>query len=511
MNAPPDRRPPLATSFSAPNVFCRPMDPAPGPLVYINGWPGIGKKTVAECLTMLLGKDRSLLIDVRSLGREDNSGSCCGGTARPAKNRHGHSYGHRHGHEHNPLLTPQHPRYFSFDVDGDLGSPSSCLSPSVSSPTSRSASFSSDGTTATIASTTTVSSTSTSTSATSSYPFPLSPPTHPTTIPPTTSTVTHTLLTTHQAPATRPAPTTAATTTPTSASPTSTASPTPFVPTPSSNCSSENLTSLLTLPGNRYRIAILPAHLPDTPSGRATLRAFEASAARAGRAFVCVVLVCGPGEWERRVIGRRGSLGAGIGLGGRGANLSGGGGGGGGGGGLAMESLNSLLGIRSARAGGLGSGVAGERTPSATTGAGMGLHSGVGGTTTGPGMGMQKRGLSENDVVRLGRGACVCGGYVRERRGRLLSVPETGVSSSTRPEPGIGMAGQGLTMPMKSGLTIDVTAVPAFEAALQIVEFVRGLEVEREAEWCSSAKGGAATTPGDSMGSEAASGLARGT
>lgn len=54
---------------------------------------------------------------------------------------------------------------------------------------------------------------------------------------------------------------------------------------------------------------------------------------------------------------------------------------------------------------------------------------------------------------------------------------------------------QGLAMPIKAGLTIDVTRVPAFEAALQIVEFVRGLEVERDVELCSG-DSSAATTPG---------------
>jgi hypothetical protein len=50
-------------------------------------------------------------------------------------------------------------------------------------------------------------------------------------------------------------------------------------------------------------------------------------------------------------------------------------------------------------------------------------------------------------------------------------------------------------VPVKTGLTIDVTRVPAFEAALQILEFVRELEVERDVELCSGS-GSAATTPG---------------
>ncbi|KAK4041576.1 hypothetical protein C8A01DRAFT_14717 [Parachaetomium inaequale] len=304
-----NRRPPLATSVSAPDVFCRPMDPAPAPLVYINGWHGIGKETVAECLTLLLGKDKSLLIDVRSVGRETapNNTCCGGGGSRVSKHKH------HHRHEHNPLLTPEHPRYFSFDLDSDayhfspLPSPSS--SPSFSSafspPTSRSASFSSDSTTATTISTSS-------------------------TAPATTTT---------------------------------------------------NLTALLTHPRNRARIAVLPACCPDTPAGHATLGIFEAAAARAGRLFVGVVLRCEEGVYLRR---RRAEDGA-----------AGGGG--------------------------------------------------------------------------MGAGVCCAQGQSQSQD-------------------------LGLARPVKAGLTVDVTCVPAFEAALQIVEFVKGLEAERDAELCSSG-GSAATTP----------------
>jgi hypothetical protein len=44
-------------------------------------------------------------------------------------------------------------------------------------------------------------------------------------------------------------------------------------------------------------------------------------------------------------------------------------------------------------------------------------------------------------------------------------------------------------------LTVDVTSVSVFEAALQIVGFVKGLEAERDAELCSTAGGSTATTP----------------
>jgi len=74
------------------------MDPAPAPLVYINGWPGVGKEAVSECLTLMLGKDKAVLIDVRSVGLDGDNGIDVA---------------------HNPLLTPEHPKYFSFDVDVD--------------------------------------------------------------------------------------------------------------------------------------------------------------------------------------------------------------------------------------------------------------------------------------------------------------------------------------------------------------------------------------------------------
>jgi hypothetical protein len=59
-----------------------------------------------------------------------------------------------------------------------------------------------------------------------------------------------------------------------------------------------------------------------------------------------------------------------------------------------------------------------------------------------------------------------------------------------------------LAAPLHAGLTVDVTSASAFEAALQIVEFVKGLEIERDTELCSSRGGSAATTPDESVESE---------
>jgi hypothetical protein len=68
-------------------------------------------------------------------------------------------------------------------------------------------------------------------------------------------------------------------------------------------------------------------------------------------------------------------------------------------------------------------------------------------------------------------------------------------------ETGSGMSrteARDLAMPVKAGLTVDVTSLPAFEAALQIVEFVRAMEAERDAELCSPGAS-AVTTTGDSV------------
>ncbi|KAK0731839.1 hypothetical protein B0H67DRAFT_640181 [Lasiosphaeris hirsuta] len=54
---------PFQHHLNYPDVFGRPMTPPPAPLVYINGCPGVGKEVVAECLTLLLGRDKSFLVD----------------------------------------------------------------------------------------------------------------------------------------------------------------------------------------------------------------------------------------------------------------------------------------------------------------------------------------------------------------------------------------------------------------------------------------------------------------
>lgn len=465
MNGPPERRPPLATSVSAPCIFSRPMDPAPAPLVYINGWHGIGKETVAECLTLLLGRDKSLLIDVRSVGCEaaTTTTSCCGsnGASHNPNNNHQHQHQRTHRHDpnrqydHRPLLTPEHPRYFSFDADPDdqdpdvedpddpnLDTPSTNTTPTAaintnpaSNPstttTSRSASFSSASTNITAATTATAS--SISSSASSTTPSPL--------LPLLVSEPQSQSLSQPQ-PQPHPEPTDP-----------------DHLPTP---CSSENLTALLSHPPNRSRIAILPACAPDTPAGRAAVRTFEAAAARAGRVFVAVALACEPVEHARRVeegrvkgfsLLRGGAGGLGLGLRGRrrGRGLS--------------ESFASLA-VGGGAAG--ANGVGGSRRGSVDGGGGGGAGSDVDGVEG------RLRGLSLP---------------VPLRPAIIPEVDEDGVVGAAAAAAGEGMGMgvgwlEGLAAPVKAGLTVDVTRVPVFEAALQIVEFVRAREAERDAELC---------------------------
>ncbi|KAH6853331.1 hypothetical protein B0I37DRAFT_348794 [Chaetomium sp. MPI-CAGE-AT-0009] len=276
----PNRRPPLATSVSTPDVFCRPMDPSPAPLVYINGRNGVGKETVAEYLTLLLGNENALLVDVRSVGREPASNSTCCSGSRTSKHKH-----HRQ-HEHYPLLTPEHPRYFSPDLDSDARDFSPLPSPCFSTSSSRSASFSS-ASTASTAATSTSSSTPTSHTATSHTATPYHPALKRTT-PPNAVPVSPPIPTLLHSPANPSAQAAAA------------------ITAPSPPCSSENLTALLTRPPNPARIAVLPACCPDTAAGRAALRTFEAAAARAGRLFVGVVLRCADGAAAACVCWARG-------------------------------------------------------------------------------------------------------------------------------------------------------------------------------------------------------------
>ncbi|KAK4442486.1 hypothetical protein QBC34DRAFT_363720 [Podospora aff. communis PSN243] len=72
-----------STVFRRPDIISGAPDPAP--LLYINGFPGVGKEALAECLSVLLGDDKSLLINLRCVNPNLSL----------------------------PALTPEHPSYFS--------------------------------------------------------------------------------------------------------------------------------------------------------------------------------------------------------------------------------------------------------------------------------------------------------------------------------------------------------------------------------------------------------------
>ncbi|KAK3329084.1 hypothetical protein B0H66DRAFT_13121 [Apodospora peruviana] len=91
--------PPPSSPYCPTVVFRRPMDPAPAPLVYINGRPGVGKQAVAECLVLLLGQDKSLLVDIRGVGMDDDE-------------RHDDDDDdNKQQQKQTWLITPEHPAY----------------------------------------------------------------------------------------------------------------------------------------------------------------------------------------------------------------------------------------------------------------------------------------------------------------------------------------------------------------------------------------------------------------
>lgn len=492
-----ERRPSLAPSVSAPDVFCRPMEPAPAPLVYINGWRGIGKETVAEFLTLLLGKDKSMLVDVRSIGSDSDIES---GNSKNRHPRRHHHQSHR-PHRPRPLLTPEHPRYFSFDLslDTDLDHspipleplPSTSFSQDLSSSFSRSGSISPTTSAASAASAASTASTTSTTSTASTV----------------SSTVT-TVSTTTTIPDHRPPPLSLSPTTITASTTTTTTTTTPYSPslctsTPTSPTTSATaLANLLTQPPNTARIAVLAACAPDTPCGRATLQTLETAAARAGRLFVPVVLRCDEGEYlARRRRGERrqeqeqgqeqGKRGPGYGYGYAHAPTA-----------VAMRrngSLRARDGRGRAEDGGVRAAAITRRgsEPVVPSGGCFGVGFGGGessregeardgdGAGLGLGLGLERLGLGSESVSVSGPGGS-CGACILPAgAGGSAAI---GGNSWPPSHPGEGdMAGLAMPMTTAGSLTVDVTNVPALDAALQIVEFVRRLVVERDAEWCSSA------------------------
>ncbi|KAK0631643.1 hypothetical protein B0T14DRAFT_597244 [Immersiella caudata] len=83
---------------TAPTIFRRPPNPAP--LIYINGLPGVGKEALAECLSLLLGREKSILLNLHSINPNLSP----------------------------PCLTPEHPSYSSPSLSPSLVTLSRVLS-----------------------------------------------------------------------------------------------------------------------------------------------------------------------------------------------------------------------------------------------------------------------------------------------------------------------------------------------------------------------------------------------
>lgn len=93
-------RPELVPQFP-PSVFSRPRTPDPAPLVWINGWLGVGKEAAAERLSMLLRPNKSFLVNVLGISGSDDDAP----------------------------LTPEHPGYFYSDVPAAAASPPALSAP----------------------------------------------------------------------------------------------------------------------------------------------------------------------------------------------------------------------------------------------------------------------------------------------------------------------------------------------------------------------------------------------
>ena len=125
--------------------------------------------------------------------------------------------------------------------------------------------------------------------------------------------------------------------------------------------------------------------------------------------------------------------------------------------------------------------------PLAFTGGVTGSSGGGGGGGGGPALGSLPLAVAGGAGRRgsFGVGVAGGGGGGGERGGRrMLSLP---VPLGIRE---VDEGVEALAVPVRAGLTVDVTYVPAFEAALQIVEFVRGLDGEGNVELCSGGGGG---------------------
>ena len=104
------------------------------------------------------------------------------------------------------------------------------------------------------------------------------------------------------------------------------------------------------------------------------------------------------------------------------------------------------------------------------SGSGLGMGLGLGGLRRGS-VGFMEQGPGPGRREGEGRGMGGCCSNPGCEAGKAAGMEEDLKNNSEMKN---GMEGNGLAAPMQAGLTVDITSASAFEAALQIVEFVRG-------------------------------------
>lgn len=411
------RRQPMTTATTTiPNIFGRPMDPAPAPLVYINGGPGVGKEAVAESLAVLLGQDKSWLVDVRGIGRDDNDerkNKGAVGVGEPAL----------------PLITPEHPGYFGyFGYYGD--EEASLANAEEQEPSSSGGWYEGRG------------------GGTRSESFPNILPDF---LKRTNSN--------HQ----------------------NDDNSNSLPPSPSP-CSDKKLARLLSQPGYSHRIGILPFCAFDTPTGHVAMKTFTTAAKLSRRLFIPIALNCEPGEQMRRA--------------------------------QSLQRQCSHKNKMPASTSTASETRAGSTSTSASTGLGTGTNMGIisgrpsshsfsFGGRTGNGVfasgsgGKFSSGIGErpNRIGMMGEVGSQTenGHWVLNQRGkREGQEPQRQLAQACPVTPYIRGSEDGEDTPSEREretdtskgykLTLDITKSSAFETALQIMELVKRLVAERDAE-----------------------------
>ncbi|KAK4220049.1 hypothetical protein QBC37DRAFT_477092 [Rhypophila decipiens] len=391
------------------DIFGRPMEPIPAPLVYINGGLGVGKEAVAESLASLLGQDKSLLVDVRAIGRDDDEDALVKGDEDSTLS----------------LMTPEHPGYFDYFAEEEQAL-------AVAEETEQAEDDERQGRRRLWA---------------SSW-------SHTFTIPASTS----------DTKSDNPNPSTTS------------ASTKPSQP-PQPPCSEKKLARLLSSPGNSTRIAIIAFCAFDTPMGHTALATFVTAATLANRLFIPVALSCEPTEKMRRAQSSQRQYSS------KNKNR------------LSMSFSVSTPGPTSATSAAVASTSTSTSTalPSASPNS---MSTAVGsGVSIDPDIG-RKNGAggrpSSHSFSFGGRGGASAGAHGNRNGGDSDSGRQTGQAPHPRQlflacpiitsSHGDGGGGQRTGSNNGYSLTLDISKLSAFETALQIMELVKRLVAERDAE-----------------------------